>query len=308
MAARRAVNPQSALRSVAEAGAVVLVCGGPGYPDLLAQTASPPAVLFARGNPELLDGPGVAVVGTRRMTPYGRRAARRLAAGLATAGVTVVSGMASGVDTVAHRAALDAGGATAAVLGGGVDVAYPRQNARLLEELAAQGIVVSEYPPGCRPVRGNFPARNRIIAGLSLGTVVVEAGAKSGALITAGAAADEGREVWAVPGPIHAPTHEGALRLLRSGAAVARSAADVLADLGLPEAASSPVVAPEGEAGAGDGADRRLLELLRQAPRHVDEVARALDMPAAEVARRLTALEVRGAVEHVGGMQWWTRD
>jgi DNA processing protein len=213
-------------------GVGILVEGGPGYPRLLSQIADPPGVLFVRGGLEPCDALAVAIVGSRHATAYGRRVAHQLAGGLARAGYTVVSGLARGIDHAAHRGALDAGGRTLAVLGSGVLEIYPPEHADLALEVARQGAVISEAPPLSSPQAGAFPSRNRIVAGLTLGTVVVEAADRSGALITARLAGEQGREVFAVPGPIDSRTSRGCHRLIRDGAKLVETVDDVLEEFG----------------------------------------------------------------------------
>ena len=242
----------------AAAGVTTLVYGCPGYPRSLGDLSAPPSVLFALGRTELLREPGVAIVGSRRATAYGRRVARQLGARIAARGRCVVSGMAMGIDAAAHRGALP--GPTAAVLGSGVDVVSPPRNERLYREIVDRGVVVSEYNPGVRAEPHHFPTRNRLIAALASDVVIVEASRKSGALITAGMALDLGREVHAVPGPIDRPTSEGTNRLIADGAGV-------IVDTGLDDAClhSAP---PPGEPGL-----RELLDVVPAAPVSVEEVA-----------------------------------
>lgn len=203
----------------------------PDYPPLLRRAPNPPLALFVAGEPALLWHPAVAVVGSRSPTPAGRDNAADFARALARSGLAVVSGLAAGIDTAAHRATLDAGGLTVAVLGTGPDLAYPRSNAELLARIAAAGAVVSEHPPGQQARPEHFPSRNRILAGLSLGTVVIEAAERSGALITARLASESGREVFAVPGSIHNPVARGCHRLIRDGAGLVENAGEVAAAL-----------------------------------------------------------------------------
>lgn len=217
------------LRACAEKGYRVLTAGDDAYPRRLLDIFAPPAALYVWGDLPDTDGAAaIAVVGTRQITEYGYEAATRLSMGLAQNGVTVVSGLAVGVDGAAHRGALKGGGKTVAVIGCGPDVNYPKKHEELRRLISRNGAVVSEYPPGTRPDRAHFPLRNRIIAGLSLGTVVVEAGSRSGALITASLAAEMGRDVFAVPGSIFSPVSEGANRLIRDGAKPVCSVLDIL--------------------------------------------------------------------------------
>jgi len=274
--ARRA---RRTLERCAAAGVATLVYGSPGYPRALRDLSAPPSVLFALGRTELLQDPGVAIVGSRRATAYGRRVARRLGARLAGEGRCVVSGMAMGIDAAAHRGALP--GPTAAVLGSGVDVVSPPRNERLYRAIVEKGVAVSEYAPGVRAEPHHFPTRNRIIAALAADVVIVEASRRSGALITAGIALDLGREVHAVPGPIDRPTSEGTNRLIADGAGV-------IVDAGLDDAFAHSAPPPE-EPGL-----RELLEVVPAAPVTAEEVALAAGRPVEEVATSLTVLEIRG--------------
>jgi DNA processing protein len=275
------------------------------YPSRLRQIPDPPPVLFVRGALEPADELAVALVGTRRASTYGRTVAERFAQELATAGVTVVSGLARGIDTVAHRATLDAGGRTVAVLGNGLDQVYPTDNTLLARRIAAEGrgALVSEFAPGVPPDAVNFPRRNRIIAGLALATVIIEAGEHSGALITADFALEQGREVMAVPGNVLSPLSVGTNTLIRQGATPVASAAEVLESLGLHPAAAMP---------AGqtrplpllDADEAAMLEVLGREPRHVDEVARALGRRVSDVSAALALLEIKGLARHVGAMAY----
>lgn len=289
------------MERIAGAGVSVLTRADSGYPRLLAQIPAPPPVLYLRGNLLPEDEVAVAIVGTRRMTPYGREMATRLGGDLAAAGVTVVSGLARGVDAAAHRAALAAGGRTLAVLGSGPDVVYPQEHTELAARVAEQGAVLADYPPGRQPDAPNFPARNRIVAGLSLGVIVVEAPARSGALITVDFAADQGRDVFAVPGGVLTPSSAGCLRLLRDGARLVTSADDVLEDLNLGrrrEQVAVQHVLPL------DEDERRLVALLGGEPQHIDELAAAADRPVAEIGALLMTMELKGLVRDAGAQHY----
>ena len=216
---------------MAESGAVLITMGDPRFPQLLREIFDPPIVLFARGRVELLESLAVAVVGTRRPTPYGLAVAERLAGDLSHAGLTIVSGMARGVDTAAHKGALAAGGDTVAVLGCGVDIVYPAENRKLAAELAAKGLMVSEFPMGATAFPQNFPIRNRIISGISLGVLVVEGAQYSGSAITAKLAMDQGREVFAVPGNITNKLAWGPNLLIKQGAKLVQDWNDVVSEL-----------------------------------------------------------------------------
>jgi len=264
------------------------------YPPLLAQLHDPPPCIHVRGDPEVLSEPAVAIVGARSCSPYGAQIAREVAREVAFAGVVVVSGMARGIDGEAHRGALDAGGRTVAVLGCGIDRDYPRSHADLARRIRETGAVVSEYPPGVEPAPWRFPARNRIIAGLSPATVVVEARERSGALITADFALELGRDVFAVPGEITSALSAGTNDLLRQGAAPLLSARDVLFALGLePEARALPAVSDAAAA---------VLAVLADGARDADEVGRLMGLGGADVAAALVELELAGLVGGAEGV------
>jgi DNA processing protein len=271
------------------------------YPPNLRQVYNPPPILYIRGRIEKRDEWAVAVVGTRRASVYGKEAARMLSTGLAQAGVTVVSGLAKGIDTLAHRTCLDTGGRTIAVMGCGLDIIYPPQNARLAAEIVERGALVSEYALGTRPEARNFPPRNRIISGLALGTVVVEADLGSGALITADFAAEQGREVFSVPGSIFARGSRGSNQLVQQGAKMVCNVADVLEELNLTmvsEQAQARAVIPENETEA------LLLQYLSAEPVHVDDLGRAIQLPIAQVSSALALMELKGMIRQVGGMNY----
>lgn len=291
LSARARLDLDAELARAARAGVALLTLDDAGYPALLRESPGAPPLIYVLGSLTAADDWAVAVVGTRAPTAYGREAAYTIASDLAAAGVTVVSGLALGVDTVAHEAALAAGGRTVAVLGSGVDRPYPERNRRLAERIVAQGALVSDYPLGAMPVAANFPPRNRIISGLSRATLVAEAGERSGALITVGFALDQGRDVFAVPGPIFARPSAGCNRLIRSGAGLARSAADILADLDLTAASVQREARAELPA---DPAEAALLALLTGEPQHIDELGRAAGLPAHSAAAALAILELKG--------------
>lgn len=271
------------------------------YPTLLAEIPAPPPVLYYRGELLETDRTAVAIVGTRRMTAYGREMTARIAADLARAGVTVVSGLARGVDGVAHQAALDAGGRTIAVLGSGIDRIYPPEHRNLAARIMEQGAVLSDYLPETPPDGVNFPPRNRIISGLSLGVVVIEAPDRSGALITVDFAADHGRDVFAVPGPVTAPNSSGTNRLIREGARLVRSADDVLEDLQIRRGAADVALQ---QALPLDEGERRLLAVLTAMPQHIDDLAALSDCTVAEISGRLMMLELQGLVRNTGAQHY----
>jgi DNA processing protein len=257
--------------------------------------------LYVRGQLTAADEWAVALVGTRHASPYGREAARDLAAGLARSGVTVVSGLARGIDVVAHRAALEAGGRTIAVLGSGVDRVYPPEHAAVAESIARAGAVVSDYPLGTAPEAGNFPPRNRIISGLSKGVVIVEAAEVSGALITADFAAEQGRDVFAVPGSIFQRSSRGTHKLIQQGAKLVIGVNDVLEELNLALANEQQTVRAVLPA---DATEARLLACLSADPVHVDEIGAQAGLPIAQVSGTLALMELKGLVRQVAGMQY----
>ncbi|MBM4235680.1 MAG: DNA-protecting protein DprA [Firmicutes bacterium] len=270
------------------------------YPWLLRQIPHPPPILYYRGCLEGLSGSAVAIVGSRRSTFYGQEVAGRLSKELASAGIAVVSGMALGVDTAAHRGALEGGGKTAAVLGCGLDFCYPPQNRKLMEEIVLAGVIFSEFPLGTQPLAANFPQRNRIISGLTLGTVVVEATAKSGSLITANFALEQNREVFAVPGNIGSPYSRGCHRLIKEGARLVESAADILAELNLAESLeeqlSLPLPAPE----LSDD-ENMLLRLIPYYPIQIDDLIRSGAFSAASTSSLLLSLELKKLIRQTPG-------
>lgn len=302
IAARPAIDLEQIMARIAHAGVSVHTFADPSYPARLADIYDAPPVLYLRGELCPEDEWSVAVVGTRNVSTYGKEATHRLVTDLSRHNITVVSGLARGVDGLAHRAALEAGGRTLAVFACGVDVIYPSEHRRLAADIAQNGALLSEYPPGTVPDAGNFPARNRIIAGLSLGTIVIEAGEKSGALITAQRALEQNREVFAVPGSIFARGSIGPNRLIRDSAAkLVVSADDVLEELRLqmvPQQLEMRQLLPTNET------ESRLMELLSQEPRHIDLLTRQSALPIAEVSSALAMMELKGLARQVGGMQY----
>lgn len=276
----------------------VVARGDDAYSPLLAEIVDPPPALFFEGDRSLLHSPSVAIVGSRDATRYGIDAARRFASDLARLGVTVVSGLAHGIDSAAHAATIEAGGATIAVLGAGLDTPYPRGNAHLRTSIETSGLVVTEFPPGTPPHRANFPVRNRVISGLCAGTIVVEATGRSGSLITARLAAEQGREVFAVPGPVFSSRSEGPHRLIQYGAKLVHDVGDVLDELPslVPDRPASPTPEPPPDDlaevwAALDDAD----------PTHVDALAARVARPPGELAEALLRLEIGGWVRALPG-------
>ncbi|WP_449245904.1 DNA-processing protein DprA [Desulfarculus baarsii] len=299
-------EPSLQLERLAEVGGRVITLADPEYPPLLANAFAPPPLLFVRGDLGPCREGGVAVVGSRNMTTYGQRMAAELGRDLARAGLSVISGLARGVDGQAHRAALEAGGHTVGVLGCGLDVAYPPEHAGLIERMAGQGAVVSEFPMGSPPAQANFPVRNRIIAGLSRAVVVVEAGLRSGALITARHALEENREVFAVPGLAGLASSAGCNELLRRNAAqLLESAQDILAPGALGRAPSP--ARPRALLSQDDGLlpeERALLALVGPEPTHVDQLIRRSGLDAQSVAHHLLNLELAERVRQLAGKRY----
>ncbi len=290
------------MQRIADAGAVVLTLQDDAYPRLLRQIDLPPPVLYIKGAYLPDDEWALAVVGTRRAKAYGREVTRYLTGALARNGIVVVSGLARGIDSEAHRTALAAGGRTIAVLGSGIDVIYPAENRSLAEEIATSGAVITEYPLGTKPDRRNFPPRNRIISGLSLGTLVTQAGEGSGALITAYFALEQGREVFAVPGSILDRGCGGTNRLIQQGEAKAvQRVEDILEELNL------TMVSQQAEVRAAVPAnqtEKLLLEHLSEEPLHVDEIGRASGLPIGQVTGTLALMELKGLVRQAGTMHY----
>jgi DNA processing protein len=298
---RGSLSPDAEMERIERLGMRALTLGDTDYPSLLREIPAPPPVLYVRGELLPADAIAVAIVGTRRHTAYGREVATRLATELAEAGITVVSGLARGIDGFAHTAALRAGGRTLAVLGSGVNVIYPPEHRNLADQIAAQGALVSDYPPDRKPDAVNFPARNRIISGLTLGTVVVEAPSRSGALITTDFAADQGRDVFVVPGSILSAASAGCNRLLRDGARPVTCAADILEDLNLARRQEQTAVQ---QSLPMDEDERRILALLGGDAQHIDEIIAAANMAISQGAALLLTLELKGLVRNLGAQHY----
>jgi len=284
-----------------KAGVRIVTLIEPEYPALLREIEDPPIVLYVRGEVEIDTARAIAVVGTRRSTRYGKLIAARFASQLAMKGITVISGLAAGIDAAAHQGALDVGGRTVAVLGCGVDVVYPKRNAALYERIAAEGTLISEYPMGTRPAKWTFPQRNRILSGISRGVIVVQAPERSGALITARLAAEQGREVFAVPGNITSATSTGTNRLIKDGAALAEGIDDVLAEF--PDLRRIRDVVPEADGGELNlpERDRLVYDLVRLEPIHIDDIIARGDLSPTEASHTLLVLQLEGLIEEVEG-------
>ena len=298
------------LTRASDSGVQIITLQDPNYPRVLKEVYAPPPVLFTKGEIEALSAPGVAIVGSRAFTPYGRTTAHRLAGELARRGFAVTSGMATGIDTHAHLGALEQSGLTIAVLGSGLDRVYPVQNASLFESIPSSGAVLSEFPMGTGPEPHNFPRRNRVISGLSLGVVVVEAGERSGALITARHALEQNRDVFAVPGPIHSGRSTGTHALLKEGAILVQSVHDILAEL---PSTARPILRPspdsvqmtlDVESGL-DEAQRSVYRVLpEQEPIHIDTLSTRAGLSVPETLAILLGLELRGLAEQLSGKRF----
>lgn len=318
---RDVVDLEHQEREMAHYDAQVITLNDTEYPLRLGEIYDPPLVLFVRGELQTRDENSVAIVGTRRATPYGLRMAEKLGRELGARGITVISGMASGIDSAAHRGAMEAGGRTIAVLGCGVDVVYPPENADLMHEIIDQGCILSQFSMGAKPSKGHFPHRNRIISGMSAGTVVVQAPLKSGALITAHTALEQGREVFAVPGEVGSINSQGPHSLLRDGAKIAETVEDILLELDFPddvvvqpqlagkrtsaenEAEKATQNVPDAEAGI----EKDVLSVISRDGSYVDEIAAASRVSISEALSTLTLLELKGLVRQYSGKRFAPR-
>lgn len=291
------------MRRIASYGARIITQLDPEYPALLRTIDDSPILLYIRGTLIADDSKAIAIVGTRRASQYGLDVTTKLARDLTQQGVTIVSGLAQGIDAAAHKAALEAGGRTIAVLGCGIDDVYPREHRALAEHIVAQGAVITEFPPGAKPERHHFPRRNRIISGISLGVLITEAPENSGALITAACAADQGRDVFAVPGSIFHANSAGTNRLIQDGAKPILQMNDILDELNLAYTTvqvrqMTGHIAPENEI------ENRILSLLSGSPKHIDELVRESGLETAAVSSTLAILELKGLARSTGNMQY----
>jgi DNA processing protein len=302
LAARQQLSLDEELARVRKEGAQIITWKDEEYPPRLRHIHNSPPVLYVKGQIVPQDEWAMAVVGTRSSTTYGRQMVDEVAGDLARSGITVVSGLARGIDSLAHRAALRAGGRTLAVLGCGIDIIYPQEHTNLAKNVVERGALITEYPLGTKPEGGNFPPRNRIISGLSLGTLVIEAGKRSGALITADYALEQGREVFALPGNAASRKSEGTNRLIQEGAAkLVMSVEDILEELNLTlvvQHQEMQMAVPENEQ------ESKILQCVSTEPTHVDEIGQKTDLPIAEVTSTLAMLELKGMVRQVGGMNY----
>ena len=301
---RNALSPEKLFAELEKENIKLITFQNKFYSPLLREIPSAPAVLYVRGNMEIFKNKSVAVVGSRKYTEYGMRATQGLCRDLVRSGLTIVSGLALGIDAIAHRATLDAEGATIAILGTGIDdeTIYPRDNFNLAQDiLASDGALVSEYPPRTPSLKQNFPARNRIMAGLSLGTLVVEAALDSGSLITAGFALEFNREVFAVPGPIFSPQSTGTNFLLKNGAKLVESAADILQEISpniQMDTETKRVFEPKTEE------EKTIWKALGSDPLHIDRLAKLTRLNQATLGSALSMMEIQGVVRNVGGQNY----
>lgn len=293
---------ERALEWSSHADCAIVTLGDAAYPNRLLEISDPPALLYVRGRVELLNRPALAIVGSRNATEQGARNAQRFAQAFSEAGLTIVSGLALGIDGAAHRGALQGSGSTVAVLGTGVDVIYPARHAALADDIATRGVLMSEFALGAQPAAGHFPRRNRLISGLALGCLVVEAALESGSLTTARAALEQGREVFAVPGSIHSPLAKGCHALIKSGAKLVESADDVLSELSAllpPDVAAR--AAPAARAEPAPAGDSPLLKLMGDEPVDLEALRSRSGWPAERLSSELLRLELAGRVEALAG-------
>jgi DNA processing protein len=298
---RPQVSPEAEMAKLDGFGIKVLTCNDPGYPSRLKQIYDYPPVLYIRGSLLPEDDWCLAVVGTRRASVYGKQVTEEMVTDLAQSKITIVSGLAKGIDTVAHRSALAAGGRSIAVFACGLDIVYPAENSGLAHQIMEHGALLSEYPLGTRPRAENFPRRNRILSGLSLGVLVTEADETSGAIITAHMALEQNREVFAIPGSVLSPASRGTNHLIQEGAKLVREYTDILEELNLTAVARQiemREILPESDT------ETLLLRQLRAEPTHIDEVCRSSGLPAATVSSTLAMMELKGLVKQVGGMNY----
>ncbi len=298
---RRVVEPERELEQVCNANVRVLTWHDSNYPRAFRTIDDPPPILYVKGTLEPDDEVRATIVGTRSPTPYGKEVTRQLASGLAESGVAVVSGLARGIDGVAHDAALKTGGRTVAIIGSGLDIVYPPEHRSLFERILGNGAVLSEYPLGSKPDAQHFPRRNRLLSGLSAVTVVIEAGLKSGARLTVRSALEQNREVLCVPGSIYSPESELTNALIQEGAKLVMGVEDVLEEL---HVSGAPRQEPLPDIAADTEEEARLLDVLTQEPQHIDELSRSAGMSITQASGTLAVMEIKGSVLQVGRMNY----
>jgi DNA processing protein len=296
---------QRELKLIEELKASIVTLTDQSYPNNLRQIFDPPPLIYVRGDLQMRDKLAISMVGSRLISHYGRMITERIAGDLSRQGVTIVSGMARGIDSAAHRGALSVGGRTIAVLGCGVDIVYPRENRRLFEEITAQGAVISEFPLSTPPEGANFPRRNRIISGLSLGVVVVQANSRSGSLITAGLALEQNRDVFAVPGNVGMAGSRGTNRLIKQGAKLIESAEDILEEV-LPRFQHQGVESKDLKIFLEEE-EKRVFSLLEDEPIHIDSIIAQTRMSASRISTILLQLELKGLVQQLSGKRFVKR-
>jgi DNA processing protein len=304
---RKGFDLQAELKVAREHDVAIIPYTDARYPELLRTIYDPPPVIYVKGNTDILQGVCIGVVGSRKATAYGEMVTRKLVTGLAQQGIVIVSGLARGIDSFAHKAALAANGFTIAILGCGMDVCYPPENKRLFEDICSRGAVITTYPFGTRPQKQTFPARNRLISGISLGTLVVEAGERSGALITADFALEQGREVFAVPGSILSLNSLGTNRLIKQGARVAVDASDIIEELGL----KGPLTQRNECNSASEDitmelslSERLVLNAVCLEPKHINRIVRETGLSTEQVSSSLIRLELAGQVKGLQGQMF----
>jgi len=302
---RNSIDPDKEWDKLQKENIAVVSLEDANYPQLLKEIHNPPYILYAKGDISLFNSSSLAIVGSRKFTEYGKRVAEGFGRDLANAGITIVSGLALGIDAIAHSGALEAEGKTIAILGNGLDEKsiHPRTNFQLSQEIIRNGgLLVSEYPIGTTPLPGNFPARNRIMAGMSFGTIVIEAALESGSLITANLALDFNREVFAVPGPIFYPQSQGPHSLIKRGAKLAASISDILEELSFIKKTENKEVTARKEAYLPASKEEEcVLKTLGQEPTHVDTIVKLTRLETAIVSSVLTILEINGIIKNIGG-------
>lgn len=302
-------EPEDILRRCRLLGIEIISEESPLYPENLKTVQDAPLILYMKGRPLPQDRYAIAIVGSRRCSEYGKRVSEKLSSELAERGITIVSGLARGIDTTAHTGALKAGGRTAGVFASGLDRVYPPENRELVRKIIERGFVISEFPPGTRPDKENFPRRNRLISGLGLGVIVVEAEAESGALITADYGLEQGREVFAVPGSIFSKTSEGTNNLIKKGAKPVSSVEDIIEELGpklrgLRDTSAAGDLRTFSELEFSDR-EKAIIKIMEQEPLHIDEIARKSGRPVSEISSVLLELELKGVVKQLEGKRFF---